>query len=55
MAQKKANYPLVGVIMGSTSDWQTMSEARQQAYSLMEGISFKGKHFRNDIACNALN
>ena len=27
MAQKKANYPLVGVIMGSTSDWETMREA----------------------------
>ena len=27
MAQKKVNYPLVGVIMGSTSDWETMREA----------------------------
>jgi len=27
MTQKKANYPLVGVIMGSTSDWETMREA----------------------------
>ena len=27
MAQKKANYPLVGVIMGSSSDWETMREA----------------------------
>ena len=26
MAQKKVNYPLVGVIMGSTSDWETMRE-----------------------------
>ena len=53
MAQKKVNYPLVGVIMGSTSDWETMREAckvLQRAYSLMERISFKGKHFRRDIA-----
>ena len=27
MSQKKVNYPLVGVIMGSTSDWETMREA----------------------------
>ncbi len=27
MAQKNDNYPLVGVIMGSTSDWETMREA----------------------------
>ena len=27
MALKKVNYPLVGVIMGSTSDWETMREA----------------------------
>jgi len=27
MVQKKVNYPLVGVIMGSTSDWETMREA----------------------------
>ena len=27
MAQKKVNYPLVGVIMGSISDWETMREA----------------------------
>jgi len=27
MAQKKVNYPLVGVIMGSISDWETMMEA----------------------------
>ena len=27
MAQKKVNYPLVGVIMGCTSDWETMWEA----------------------------
>ena len=27
MAQKKVNYILVGVIMGSTSDWETMREA----------------------------
>ena len=58
MAQKKVNYPLVGVIMGSTSDWETMREAckvLQRAYSLMERISFKGKHFRRDIASKALN
>ena len=27
MAQKKVNYPLVSVIMGSTSDLETMREA----------------------------
>ena len=27
MVQKKVNYPLIGVIMGSTSDWETMREA----------------------------
>lgn len=27
MSQKQVNYPLVGVIMGSTSDWETMREA----------------------------
>ena len=27
MAQKKNDAPLVGVIMGSTSDWETMKEA----------------------------
>ena len=27
MVQKKVNYPLVGVIMGSTSDWETMRKA----------------------------
>ena len=27
MSQKKVNYPLVGVIMGSITDWETMREA----------------------------
>ena len=27
MPKKKVNYPLVGVIMVSTSDWETMREA----------------------------
>ena len=39
MAQKKVNYSLVGVIMGSTSDWETMREACEVLGEL--GVSYE--------------
>jgi phosphoribosylamine--glycine ligase len=44
-----------GRVFGVTSQGTNIAEARQRAYSLMEGVSFKGKHFRRDIASKALN
>ena len=44
-----------GRFFGISSQGTNIAEARQRAYSLMEGVSFKGKHFRRDIASKALN
>jgi len=44
-----------GRVFGVTSQGTNITEARKRAYSLMEGVSFKGKHFRRDIASKALN
>ena len=43
-----------GRVFGVTAQGDDIAEARQRAYSLMEGVRFKGKHFRNDIAYKAL-
>jgi len=43
-----------GRVFGVTAQGDDIAEARQRAYSLMEEVSFKGKHFRNDIAYKAL-
>ena len=63
MAQKKVNYPLVGVIMGSTSDWETMREACEVLDEL--NVNYEKRvvsahrtpelNFRRDIASKALN
>lgn len=44
-----------GRVFGVTAQGIDIEEARQRAYSLLEGVIFKGKHFRKDIAAKALN
>lgn len=44
-----------GRVFGVTAQGADITEAREQAYSLMEEVLFKGKHFRRDIAAKALS
>ena len=44
-----------GRVIGVSAQGADISEARERAYSLLKEVSFKGKHFRRDIAAKALN
>lgn len=44
-----------GRIFGVTAQGADITEAREQAYSLMEEVLFKGKHFSGNIAAKALH
>ena len=44
-----------GRVFGVTAQGVDIAEAREQAYFIMEEVLFKGKHFRGDIADNALH
>ena len=44
-----------GQVFGVTTQGADITEAREQAYFMMEEVLFKGKHFRGDIAAKALH
>ncbi|HBL54923.1 MAG TPA: phosphoribosylamine--glycine ligase [Deltaproteobacteria bacterium] len=44
-----------GRVFGVCAQGADISEAREQAYSMIEKVHFKGKHFRSDIAAKALS
>ena len=44
-----------GRVFGVCAQGADTSEAREQAYSMIEKVHFKGKHFRSDIAAKALS
>ena len=44
-----------GRVLGITARGQTLNEAKNQAYRLIDNIRFDGAQFRNDIGKKALN
>lgn len=43
-----------GRVLGVTAMGHTIQEAREAAYSLVEGINFKGAHYRRDIGIKGI-